>query len=120
MTHQLSDATVFETVMELLTDAGFDGFAEVFRLLVNQAMRIERSEALAGSGRMHEVRRVLPTAATGRFAAAFGRQSFSSMISILRNWVGWLSAWREIVPPVIILLAPAFSRAWASLLLGSS
>jgi transposase-like protein len=47
MAHQVSDATVFETVMELLTDAGFDGFAEAFRLLVNQAMRIERSDALA-------------------------------------------------------------------------
>jgi len=47
MAHHVSDATVFETVMELLTDAGFDGFAEAFRLLVNQAMRIERSDALA-------------------------------------------------------------------------
>lgn len=47
MAHPVSDATVFETVMELLTDAGFDGFAEAFRLLVNQAMRIERSDALA-------------------------------------------------------------------------
>lgn len=46
MAHQVSDAAVFETVMELLTDAGFDGFAESFRLLVNQAMRIERSDAL--------------------------------------------------------------------------
>lgn len=46
MPHQVSDATVFETVMELLTDAGFDRFAESFRLLVNQAMRIERSDAL--------------------------------------------------------------------------
>jgi transposase-like protein len=46
MAHQ-SDATVFNTVMELLTDAGFDGFAEAFRLLVNQAMRIERADALA-------------------------------------------------------------------------
>ena len=47
MAHQVSDATVFETVMELLTDAGFEGFAEAFRLLINQAMRIERSDALA-------------------------------------------------------------------------
>lgn len=47
MAHQVSDPTVFETVMELLTNAGFDAFAEAFRLLVNQAMRIERADALA-------------------------------------------------------------------------
>jgi hypothetical protein len=34
MTHQ-EDVTVFETAMELLTQAGFDGFAEAFRSLMN-------------------------------------------------------------------------------------
>jgi putative transposase len=40
------DSTVFETVMQLLTDAGFDGFAQVFQILVNEAMKAERADAL--------------------------------------------------------------------------
>jgi transposase-like protein len=32
--------------MELLTEAGFDGFAEAFRILMNEAMKVERSTAL--------------------------------------------------------------------------
>ena len=45
MTHQ-EDRTVFETVMELLTQAGFNGFTEGFRILMNEAMKVERSTAL--------------------------------------------------------------------------
>jgi transposase-like protein len=45
MAHR-QDSTVFETVMQLLTDAGFDGFAQVFQILVNEAMKAERAEAL--------------------------------------------------------------------------
>jgi transposase-like protein len=45
MTHQ-KDVTVFETVMELLTQAGFDGFSEAFRILMNEAMKVERSHVL--------------------------------------------------------------------------
>jgi transposase-like protein len=45
MAHQ-QDSTVFETVMQLLTDAGFDGFAQVFQILVNEAMKAERADAL--------------------------------------------------------------------------
>jgi putative transposase len=45
MTHQ-KDITVFETVMELLTQAGFDGFSEAFRILMNEAMKVERSHVL--------------------------------------------------------------------------
>lgn len=45
MTHQ-EDGTVFETVMELLTQAGFNGFTEAFRILMNEAMKVERSTAL--------------------------------------------------------------------------
>jgi len=40
------DSTVFETVMQLLTDAGFDGFAQAFQILVNEAMKAERADAL--------------------------------------------------------------------------
>lgn len=45
MTHQ-KNGTVFETAMELLTEAGFDGFTEAFRILMNEAMKVERSTAL--------------------------------------------------------------------------
>jgi transposase-like protein len=40
------DSTVFETVMQLLTDAGFEGFAQAFQILVNEAMKAERADAL--------------------------------------------------------------------------
>jgi transposase-like protein len=33
--------------MELLMQAGFDGFAEGFRILLNEAMKLQRTEALA-------------------------------------------------------------------------
>jgi transposase-like protein len=45
MAHQ-QDSTVFETVMQLLIDAGFDGFAQAFQILVNEAMKAERADAL--------------------------------------------------------------------------
>lgn len=45
MAHR-TDGTVFETVMELLTDAGFEGFCEAFTILMNEAMRVERSDAI--------------------------------------------------------------------------
>ena len=45
MTHQMN-GTVFETTMELLTEAGFDGFTEAFRILMNEAMKVERSTVL--------------------------------------------------------------------------
>jgi transposase-like protein len=40
------DSTVFETVMQLLSDAGFDGFAQAFQILVNEAMKAERADVL--------------------------------------------------------------------------
>ena len=33
--------------MELLIENGFDGMAEVLRILLNEAMKIEREDALA-------------------------------------------------------------------------
>jgi len=46
MTHQ-QHHNAFEDAMELLNENGFDSFAEIFRLLLNEAMKIERSQALA-------------------------------------------------------------------------
>lgn len=45
MTHQ-TDSELLNTVLQLLTEQGSSGFAEGIRLLVNEAMRIERSHAL--------------------------------------------------------------------------
>lgn len=48
MTRQ-TDGNTIETVMELLIENGFDGFADVLRILLNEAMKIERDQAL-GAG----------------------------------------------------------------------
>jgi len=45
MTHRSNDSTI-EAVMEALNENGFEGFAEGFRILLNEAMKIERAEAL--------------------------------------------------------------------------
>jgi len=45
MTHR-TDGTVFEIVMELLTEAGFGGFCDAFTILMNEAMKAERSSVL--------------------------------------------------------------------------
>jgi len=45
MTHQ-TDPELLNTVLQLLTDQGTDGLAEGLRLLVNEAMRQERSQVI--------------------------------------------------------------------------
>lgn len=45
MTHQ-TDSNAYETAMELLSQAGFDGFAQAFRILLNECMKAERSVAI--------------------------------------------------------------------------
>ena len=52
MTHQKQDSNVFGVVMELLTEAGFEKFAEAFRILLNESMKAERSVALGAE--LHE------------------------------------------------------------------
>jgi putative transposase len=44
-----TDGNTLETVMERLIENGFDGFADVMRILLNEAMKIERDQAL-GAG----------------------------------------------------------------------
>ena len=41
MTHR-KDSNPIETVMELLCDAGFDGFAQAVRILLNESMQAGR------------------------------------------------------------------------------
>ncbi|HQG06878.1 MAG TPA: transposase [Anaerohalosphaeraceae bacterium] len=48
MTRQ-TDGNTIETVMELLIENGFDGLADCMRILLNEAMKIERNHAL-GAG----------------------------------------------------------------------
>ena len=45
MTRQ-PDSTRFESAMECLLENGFDGMADVMRILLNEAMKIERSQTL--------------------------------------------------------------------------
>lgn len=45
MTHQ-ADCNVVETVVQLLCENGLSHMAEAMRLMLNEAMRIERSQAL--------------------------------------------------------------------------
>ena len=48
MTHQNNDSKL-DAVMELLIENGFEGFADIMRILLNEAMKIERDDAL-GAG----------------------------------------------------------------------
>jgi len=45
MAHQLND-NVLEVVMQLLIENGFDGLADSIRIIMNEAMKIDRSRAL--------------------------------------------------------------------------
>jgi len=45
MTRQNNDNKL-DAVMELLIENGFEGFADVLRILLNEAMKIERDQAL--------------------------------------------------------------------------
>ena len=52
------DGNTIEAVMELLNENGFDGFAEVLRILLNEAMKVERDHVLgAGPYERSESRR---------------------------------------------------------------
>jgi len=57
MTHQ-ADCSVIETVVQLLCENGLSHMADAMRLMLNEAMRIERSQALeAGPYQRTEKRR---------------------------------------------------------------
>ena len=45
MAHE-SDSTVLETVLQVLSGEGFAGLAEAIRILINEAMKMERSTVL--------------------------------------------------------------------------
>lgn len=45
MTRQ-DESTRFSEVVQLLADEGFDGMAQAIEILVNEAMKLERAEAL--------------------------------------------------------------------------
>ena len=58
MTHAV-DSTVVSTAMELLSREGFEGFPEALKLLLNEAMKAERS-AVLGAGPHERMRTVNP------------------------------------------------------------
>ena len=45
MTHE-GQSTAFDAMIQLLADEGFDGMAEAITILINEAMKLERTEAL--------------------------------------------------------------------------
>ena len=47
MTHQ-DQSTGLDEVVQLLADHGFAGMAEAITVLMNEAMKLERAEALGG------------------------------------------------------------------------
>lgn len=49
MTHHDPDPTTISTALELLTEQGFEGLSTALELLLNEAMKLERSEFL-GAG----------------------------------------------------------------------
>jgi len=42
----VADSTALETVLQVLTQEGFEGLAEAIRILINEAMKVERSAVL--------------------------------------------------------------------------
>jgi transposase-like protein len=46
MTHPNPDSNIYEEVLKLLMENGSDELAQAFQILLNQAMLIERSQAL--------------------------------------------------------------------------
>ncbi len=46
MTHHIPDSTTFAEALEHLTNCGFEAMADAIRILMNEAMKIERSEFL--------------------------------------------------------------------------
>ena len=48
MAHQQHD-NAFDDAMELLIENGFDGMADVLRILLNEAMKIEREQVLSAN-----------------------------------------------------------------------
>ena len=45
MTRQMQ-STELDSIVQLLADHGFDGMAQAFEILLNEAMKLQRSEAL--------------------------------------------------------------------------
>ena len=49
MPRHTPDATTFDAALELLTENDFEGLSTALELLLNEAMRLERSEYLGGT-----------------------------------------------------------------------
>lgn len=58
MTHPPEDATAFDTAVQILIDEGFEGLASAMTLLLNEAMRLERGQALEAEAYERTPRRI--------------------------------------------------------------
>jgi putative transposase len=90
-----ADSSVIETVVQLLCENGLSHMADAMRLMLNEAMRIERSEVLdAGPYQRTEKRRGYANGfkpqnceyAFGRAGFASSRKCAERLTSILRLW----------------------------------
>src|SRR5712691_9522 len=49
MPHHESNATDLTQILELLSEQGFDGMANAMQILINEAMKLERSEFIGAA-----------------------------------------------------------------------
>ena len=77
MPRHTPDATTFDSALELLTENGFEGLSRALELLLNEAMRLERSEYL-GAGPYER------TGARRGYANGFKPKQIKSRLGALR------------------------------------
>jgi hypothetical protein len=94
MTHD-EQCSAFDSMIQLLADEGFEGQAEAIAILVNEAMKIERAEAL--NAEPYE-----RTPARRGYANGFKPRSFNSLASCrfkcrrLAAWISTRQLWSEV------------------------
>jgi len=87
MAHRNNDSKL-DDVMELLIENGFEAFADVLRILLNEAMKIERDQALGAQ--LYERTQARRGYANGykpkTVGTRVGRRFVAMWIFILRLW----------------------------------
>ncbi|MGE4286844.1 MAG: hypothetical protein AB7F23_09620 [Phycisphaerae bacterium] len=72
MTHQ-QYCNEFSGAMELLIENGFEGMAEVIKILLNEAMKIEREQALSAAPYQLKSKQAIHTSDNGCGTVGTGR-----------------------------------------------
>ena len=84
MTRQNNDNKL-DAVMELLIENGFEGFAEVLWILLNEAMKIERDQALGAQPAVRVQSQKVELYFMGeRFSASLGLRKTNKCSCIMR------------------------------------